>query len=182
MRPADEDLGALRGAPDLQHECLDVLADAVVLQRALFRGGEDGLHVLADVQDDRPRLHSIHRAGHELALAAGELVEDLVAFDLADALQDDLLGGLGADPTKDVAVELLGLHQIADLGIRIVDARLVDGHLDDLVFHLVDDATRAKDADLAGLGIDPNMDVLIARDTPIRRLDAVLDGSDQLLP
>jgi hypothetical protein len=33
-----------------------------------------------------------------------------------------------------------------------------------------------------GLGIDPNMDILVTGDPPIRRLDAVLDGSDQLLP
>ena len=57
--------------------------------------------------------------GHELALAARELVEDLVALDLADALEDDLLGGLGADPAEDVAVELLGLDEVADLGARL---------------------------------------------------------------
>ena len=56
--------------------------------------------------------------GHQLALAARELVEDLVALDLADALEDDLLGRLGADPAEDVAVELLGLDEIADSGVR----------------------------------------------------------------
>jgi len=33
----------------------------------------------------------------------------------------------------------------------------------------------------ASVGVDPDMDVLVARDTAVRRLDAVLDGSDQLL-
>ena len=60
------------------------------------------------------RLDPVDRAGDQLALAARELVEDLVALDLADALQDDLLGGLGADPAEDVAVELLGLDEVAD--------------------------------------------------------------------
>ena len=59
--------------------------------------------------------------------------------------------------------------------------RLVDGHLGELVLDLADDAARAKDADLAGLGIDPDMDVLVAGDAPIGGLDAVLDGSDELL-
>ena len=114
VRPADEDLRPSRRATDLEHEGLDVLADPVVLEGGLLGGGEDRLDVLADVEDDRPRLDPVDRAGDELALAAGELVEDLVALDLADALQDDLLGGLGADPAEDVAVELLGLDEVAD--------------------------------------------------------------------
>ena len=118
VRPADEDLRALGRAPDLEHERLDVLADPVVLEGALLGRGEDRLDVLADVEDDRPRLDPVDRAGHQLALAAGELVEDLVALDLADPLQDDLLGGLGTDPAEDVAVELLGLDEVADVGAR----------------------------------------------------------------
>ena len=119
--------------------------------------------------------------GHQLALAAGELVEDLVALDLADALEDDLLGGLRADPAEDVAIELLGLDEVAEVGAGVERLGLLDGHLGEFVLDLADDAARAKDADLAGLGIDPNMDILVTGDPPIRRLDAVLDGSDQLL-
>ena len=118
MGAADEDLRPADGAPDLEHERLDVLADAVVLERALLGRRQDRLDVLADVEDDRARLDPVDRAGDELALAAGELVEDLVALDLADALQDDLLGRLGADPAEDVAVELLGLDHVAGLGAR----------------------------------------------------------------
>ena len=115
---ADEDLRPADGAADLEHEGLDVLADAVVLERALLGRGQDGLDVLADVEDDRPRLDPVDRAGDELALAARELVEDLVALDLADALEDDLLGGLGADAAEHVAIELLGLDEVAGLGVR----------------------------------------------------------------
>ena len=39
VRAADEDLRPARGAPDLEHVRLDVLADAVVLERALLAGG-----------------------------------------------------------------------------------------------------------------------------------------------
>ena len=53
VRAADEDLRPAHGAPDLEHERLDVLPDAVVLEGALLGRGEDRLDVLADVEDDR---------------------------------------------------------------------------------------------------------------------------------
>ena len=117
--PAHEDLRAADRAADLEHERLDVLADPVVLERALLGRGQDRFDVLADVEDDRARLDPVDGAGDELALAARELVEDLVALDLADALEDDLLGGLRADATEDVAVELLGLDHVAGLGVGV---------------------------------------------------------------
>ena len=135
---ADEDLRPAAGAADLEDERLDVLADAVVLERRLLGGGEDRLDVLADVEDDRPRLDPVDRAGDQLAFAVRELVEDLVALDLADALEDDLLGGLGADATEDVAVELLGLDEVAGLGVGLGPAGLVDGELGQRVLDLVD--------------------------------------------
>jgi hypothetical protein len=55
---------------------------------------------LAHVEDHRPRLDAIDRAGDQLALAVGELVENRVALGLAEALEDDLLGGLGADAAE----------------------------------------------------------------------------------
>ena len=107
--------GPLRRAPDLEHERLDVLADPVVLERALLgRCARIASTFLPTSRMIAARLDPVDRAGDQLALAAGELVEDLVALDLADALEDDLLGGLGADPAEDVAVELLGLDEVAD--------------------------------------------------------------------
>ena len=60
-------------------------------------------------------------------------------------------------------------------------ARLVDRDLGHLILDLVDDAASAIDADATGLGVDPDVDVLVAGDAAIGRLDAVLDGPDQLL-
>jgi len=60
-------------------------------------------------------------------------------------------------------------------------ARILEGELGQLVLDLVDRDARPKDPDPAGLGIDPDMDVLVARDPSIGGLDAVLDGSDELL-
>ena len=179
--PAHEDLRPADGAPDLEHERLDVLSDAVVLERALLGGGEDRLGVLADVEDDRARFDTVDGARDQLALAARELVEDLVALDLADALQDDLLGGLRADAPEHVAVELLGLDHVARLGVGVVLAGVVDRDLRQLVLDLLDDEARTEDADPTGLGIDPDVDVLVARDAPVGRLDAVLHRPDELL-
>src|SRR4030095_6829832 len=103
---ADKDLRAARRATDLEHERLDVLADPVMLDRRLLGRRQDRLDVVADVEDDRPRLYPADGAGDNLAFATRELVEDLVALDLADAREDDLLGRLGADPAEDVAVQL----------------------------------------------------------------------------
>jgi hypothetical protein len=58
---------------------------------------------------------------------------------------------------------------------------VLEGDLGQLVLDLVDDPTSAKDADLAGLGVDPDVDVLVTGDASICGLDAVLDGPDELL-
>ena len=73
---------------------------------------------LAEVEDDRARLDAVHRPGDELALAARELVVDDVALRLAEALEDDLLGGLGADAAEGVLAELLGHDDVAGLRRR----------------------------------------------------------------
>ena len=171
VRPAHEDLRAAHGAPDLEHERLHVLADPVVLERALLGRGEDRLGVLADVEDDGARLDPVDRAGDELALTARELVEDLVALDLADALQDDLLGGLGADAPEDVAVELLGLDDIAGLGVRVGLAGILDRDLGQLVLDLLDHEPRTVDADTTRFRVDADVDVLIAGHAPVGGLD-----------
>ncbi len=180
MRAAHEDLRAAHRTPHLEDERLDVLPDPVVLERALLGRSEDRLDVLPDVEDDRARLDPVHGAGDELALARCELVEDLVALDLADPLEDDLLGGLGTDSAEHVAIELLGLHEIADLGGGIVRASVGDGDVRQLVLDLVDDPTRTEHPDLPGLGVDPDVDVLVAGHPPVGGLDPVLDRPDQL--
>ena len=60
-------------------------------------------------------------------------------------------------------------------------ARIVEGELDERVLDLVHGDLRPEDPDLAGLGVDPDVDVLVARDTAVGGLDAVLDRVDQLL-
>ena len=61
-------------------------------------------------------------------------------------------------------------------------ACLLEAELDERILDLVDRDLGAEHADLARLGVDPDMDVLIPGDAPIGGLDAVLDRVDQLLP
>ena len=178
--PADVDLRSLGAAADLQHEGLHVLADAVVLERRLLGRGQDGLG-LAHVQDDGPRLDARDRAGDQLALTAGVLVEDDVALGLVQALQHDLLGGLGVDAAEGLLVELLGLDEIADHGAGLVRLGLGNGHLGRRVLDLLDDQPGAEDAHLAGFGVDADVDVLVAGRAAVGRLDRLLDGPDELL-
>ena len=76
---------------------------------------------------------------------------------------------------KTSSVELLGLDEVAGLGVGLERARLVEGELGQRVLDLGHGVPGAEDADLAGLGVDPDVDVLVARDAPVGRLDAVLD-------
>ena len=179
---ADEDLRAANRPTDLQHECLDVLTDAVVLQGALLRRGQDRLHALADIEDQGARLHPVDGARDELAFAVRELVKDLVALDFADALEDDLLGGLGADPTKDVTVQLLRLHGVAGLRVGVVDDGIRNGDLGQFVLDLLDDQPRPEDPDPTTFAVDADLDVLVACNAAVGGLDPVLHRPDQLLP
>ena len=152
-----------------------------MLDRGLLGRGEDRLDALADVEDDRPRLDPVHLAGDHLALAAGELVEDHVALGLAQALQDDLLGRLGVDAPEVARIELLDLDEIAHVGIGLVGLRLIERELGERILDLLDHRAGAVGADLAGVGVDLDVDVL----DPVRPapggLDRLFDGPDQLL-
>ena len=114
--------------------------------------------------------------GDQLALAVRELVEDLVALDLAHALEDDLLRGLGADAAEVLGVELLDLDHVAGLGVVLGLAGLVDRDLDHRVLDLVDDVAAAIDVDLAAVRLDADEDVLLAGDAAVGGLDALLDA------
>ena len=183
---ADEKLRATQAAPDLEDERLDVLADPVVLEGRLLGRGQDRLGpgdaALADeLEDDRPRLDPVDRAGDQFAVAAGELVEGDVALGLAQALEDDLLGRLGMDPAERVGIHLLDLDEVAEDGCRIEHLGLVEAELGQRVGHFADRDLGPEDPDLAGLAVDPDADVLVAGLAPVGGLDGVLDGVDQLV-
>ena len=77
----------------------DAVADAVGLARHLLAHRQDRLGA-ADVDDEVAALEAADDAGDELALAVLVLVVDVLALGLADALDDDLLGGLRGDAAE----------------------------------------------------------------------------------
>ena len=180
MRAADVDLRSLGAAADFQDERLDVLADAVVLQRRLLGRRQDRFR-LADVEHDRPRFHARNRPGDQLPFTAGVLVEDDVPLRLVKPLQHDLLGRLGVNPPEGFLVQLLGLDDLSDLGPRLDGLGLGHGHLSQRVVDLLDDQPGAEYAHLSGLAIDADVDVLVTGRPAVRRLDGLLDGPDELL-
>ena len=95
---------------DLDQEHLDPLAGAVTLVRHLLPSRHDRLG-FAQLDDDRPRIGTLHDAVEDLALLVVKLFVDCIALVVPDTLQDDLLHGLRGN-----AAEVLG---------RALDANLV---------------------------------------------------------
>ena len=162
-----------------------MLAEAVVLHGRLLGRGQDGVDAVrlaADVEDDGARLDAADGAGDDLALEVGELAEDLLALRLAQALQDDLLGGLSMDAAERRRVELLELDPLTELRVGLHGARFLERELEHRVLDLLDRGHGPEDADLAGLAVDLDADVLVARgDAAVGRLDGLFDGPDERL-
>ena len=81
-------------------------------------------------------LEAAHDAGDDLALAVLELVEDVLALGVADALDDHLLGGLRGDAAEALAL-LLQLEQVAELAVLLPRALGVLLAVEDLEDELV---------------------------------------------
>jgi hypothetical protein len=91
----------------------------VVLPRHLLRWRQHRLD-LSQVDKDVARVLSLlDHAGHDVALAAGELAERLLVLGVAQPLQDDLLGGGGSDPPEPGrCVVVLAEHRALVVGLR----------------------------------------------------------------
>ena len=102
VRARQDDLRAARVFVDVEDVGLDAVAGAVRLARHLLAHRQHRLGA-AEVDDDVAALEAPDDAGDELALAVLVLVEDVLALGLADALEDDLLGGLRGDAAEPLA-------------------------------------------------------------------------------
>ena len=112
-----DQLRAARLAVDLHHPGAHAVADAQVLLRDHLLARQQRLQA-ARLDDRAAALHALHRAGHQLVAARQEVVQDLLALGVADALQDHLLGGLRADAAElDVSSRLL--DDVVELGVGL---------------------------------------------------------------
>src|SRR5262249_6995435 len=131
VRPAHDDLRALRPAADLGDVRLEPFAAAVRLRRDLLRLREEGLH-LAEVEQRVAALGLLHDAGHDVALATCELLVGHLALRVAELLEDHLLRRLRADPAFEVVGDgdlLLGEHLHLD-ALTVLRLDLLEGLLE----------------------------------------------------
>src|SRR5262249_4846124 len=94
-----DDADAVAVFANLEDDGLDALAGVVRLPGDLFAARQQGLG-LAERDDGGAALEALDGAEHEVALLGEVLVEDGVALLLADALDDELLGGAGGDAAE----------------------------------------------------------------------------------
>jgi hypothetical protein len=167
------------------------------------RAGQDRLGAVADLDHDVAALEAADDAGHELALAVLVLVEDVLALGLADALDDDLLGGLGGDAAEAVLAELQGVdlgvvlrlllgallvavevedleqELVADLGLETGAMGLLEADLAVPRLHLLDDVEDLEEVHVAGLGVEAGLDLPVLEDLLGGRRHSLLNSLDQ---
>jgi len=91
--------------------------------------------------DDHVAAHGLdaqNGAGQDLVLLRGEGVEHHAALGLADALDDDLLGGLGGNAAESLRFDI-HVHEVAQLGMLVNLLRGVERDLGRGRKHILDD-------------------------------------------
>src|SRR2546426_241083 len=121
----DDDRGHLGGRDGADHELRRIgrpqhdvyaVADPEVLLRDHVLARQQRLEP-AGLDDGAAALHALHRAGDQLVTARQEVVQDLLALGVADALQDHLLRSLRADAAELDRLERL-LDEVLQLDVR----------------------------------------------------------------
>jgi len=103
----------------------------------------------------------VHDAAQDLPFLADELRVDPLALGIADLLQDHLLGGLRRDAAqilKRLFLQQLQLDIQLGLGVQGLGVREADLGLG--VTDLLDDLLAMIDAELAGLAVDVDADIV----------------------
>ncbi len=99
MAAAHHDLRSLGGFADFDDVRLQPGTMLIALIGDLLGLGQQRLH-LAQVEERVPVVGLLHNSGDNVAFPTGVLHIFEVALHFPDALQNDLLGGLGRDPPK----------------------------------------------------------------------------------
>ena len=123
MGPGHDDLGPPVAAADLHHVDPDQVALVVELALDLLVVGQVGVGAVVALADADGHIPGVgvdpqDGAGEDLMLLGGELVEDHAPFGFPDALDDDLLGGLGGNPAEGLGLDLL-VDQVAQLALGV---------------------------------------------------------------
>jgi hypothetical protein len=174
------------------------VALAVALLADLLAQREDRLG-LAQADEDVAAVDLLDLARHQRAHLVLEVLEDLLALGVAHLLQQHLLGGgnggaaevLDGDFHLEVVAGggfLVVLAGLVQQHVVLVDGRdFVGGHLGIHVGVVVHHGHAQEHADLAGLGVDVGLDVLLQVEVLARRVDEGLlqrvehDGAVEVL-
>ena len=124
VRSRDDDLRASGGPADLYDVDADDIALVVAFALDLLGGGKHRVGAVVGVAAETDGhvagvgRDAKHRAGENLMLFGRERVEDHAALCLADALDNDLLGGLGGDAAKVLRANI-DIHEVSELGVLV---------------------------------------------------------------
>ena len=185
MRARQRDLRALGVDADLGDVGAHGVALSVALLADLLAQRQDGLG-LAQADQDVAAVDLLHLARNQRAHLVLEVLENLLALGVAHLLQQHLLG-CGDGGASEVLDGDLHLEVVAGGGLFVVFARLVEQHITFVdgghflggqigidIGIVVDHGHAQEHADLARLGIDVGLDVLLQVEVLARRVDESL--------
>ena len=165
VRAADDNLRATAVALHLKQQGAHLIVRAIPLLGDLLLARH---HCFGAPQAERDRSagDALHRAGNEVAFALDKLAVERFALGLANTLQDNQLGRRGGAAAEAGARLHPNHHQIAQLGVRVILARLFERDFRLLALDLLDHLFFKQNAHLAG-GIDTGFDLLVRRNTRV---------------
>jgi hypothetical protein len=160
---------------------VDVGADTVAVAEHFARQHLVAPHdrfAAAEVDDDVAVFDPLDDAVDDVADAVLVFLVLPVAFGLAHLLHDDLLGRLRGDAAVFERRQLVG-YRVADLGGRVMTARVVERDLERGILDRLHHQHVARQMQLAALRIDLGVNVGFAAVPGARRLgDRILHGAE----
>jgi hypothetical protein len=152
----------------IEDEGANAVALSIALAWNLLLLREDGVGA-PEVHDDVLALEALHDAGEQLALPVFELVLDDAALRLAHALDDVLLRRLRGDPPE-LLLRELRQQLVADRGVGVERRlRVLDRDVVRRIGDLVDDGLDLEELDLADVGVELGLDLVLETEGATRR-------------
>src|ERR1039458_4377889 len=181
MATGKNDLRAVQGVFDAQRVRANAVAGLIFLRGHALPAGHNAFD-FAEINDYITALEAAHGAGKDIAGATLELLEHHVLFDLADALEHCLLGGLRGDAAKILRGDL-NLDVFTKLDVRKAASGVRQGDLIVLVNDVLDHQLLREGPNSARLAVDLDAEIARGTDTFLGRLEqSLLDGLKQDFP
>src|ERR1039458_1188313 len=181
MAAGKNDLRAVQSVFDAQCVRANAVAGLVFLRGHTLPAGHDAFN-FTEINDHITALEAAHGAGKDIPGATLELLEHHVLFDLADALEQCLLGGLRGDAAKVLRGDL-DFDVFTKLDVRKAASGVRQGDLIVLVNDVLDHQLLREGPNSARLAVDLDAEIARGTDTFLGRLEqSLLDGLKQDFP